>query len=89
MLVTARQDSRTHSGSQNRADENRNLCVLSVRGAVREGQLGDQQGHGEADTAGCSQTDHVNPGDVRVEVSVLEAGHEPGGTENTDGLTGN
>ena len=56
---------------------------------MREGQLSHQQGHGEADTAGCSQADHVNPGDVRVEVSVLEAGHEPGGTENTDGLTGN
>ena len=89
MLVAARQDSRTHNGSQNRADENRNLCVFGVRRAVREGQLSDQQGHGEADTAGCSQTDHVNPCDVRIEVSVLEASHEPGGAENTDGFTGN
>ena len=89
MLVAARQDSRTHNGSQNRADENRNLCVFGVRGTVREGELSHQQGHGETDTTGCSQTDHVNPGDIRVEVSVLEAGHEPGGAENTDGLTGN
>ena len=89
MLVAARQDSRTHNGSQNRADENRNLCVLGVRRAVREGQLSHQQGHGETNTTGCSQTNHVNPGDIRVEVSVLEAGDEPGSTENTEGLTGN
>ena len=56
---------------------------------MREGQLSHQQGHGETNTTGCSQTNHVNPGDIRVEVSVLEAGDEPGGTGNTDGLTDN
>ena len=46
-------------------------CVFGVRGAKSgKDELSHQQGYGEADTAGCSQTDHVNPGDVRVEVSV-------------------
>ena len=58
-----------------------------MRGTVREGQFGDQQGHGEANTAGSGQADHINPRDVGVEVGVLESSDEPSGAENTDGLT--
>ncbi|GAA3514956.1 hypothetical protein GCM10023075_77360 [Streptosporangium album] len=58
----------------------------TARAVVSEGELSDQQGHGEAHARQNRQAEHVDPGEAVVELGPGEAGHQPGGGHDSGGF---
>ena len=79
-----------HDGrEQRRAQGSRQHRHLHVRVALApdpEGELPDQQRHGEPDPREDRQPRDVDPGQALVEVGAREAGHQPGRRQDADGL---
>ena len=71
---------------QHRGDQDRRLDVVVAVAAGPEGQLPDQQGHGEPDAGQGGQPDDVQPREVVVEFGAGEASQQPGAPGDTEQL---
>ncbi len=84
-VADAQHDRREQRGEQ-RAEQDADLDVVVGLAAGAEGQLADQQRHGEPDPGQQGQPEHVPPAQPVGELGPGEALDQPGGAEHADRL---